>query len=149
MPRDAHLSQADVKQAYHRTLLKIHPDKVKRYQAGNEVTIEGDEGTDIALLREAYSTLSDPDARRKYDLSLRKDQAAGPRPAQVVSLDDFTQDVDPSLRDDVYIYSCRCGGRYKITETQLGEDVHLVGCDACSEVIWVGYDVADEENGES
>jgi len=102
----------------------------------------------MGAIKEAYLTLSDPALRRAYDASLTRHPA--PRPAQVVSLEDFAVRYDNS--DDqndsaMYTYPCRCGGMYRISEAQLEKDVHLVGCDACSEIIWVGYEVEEEQTG--
>lgn len=72
----------------------------------------------------------------------------GPRPAQVVSLEDFTQlQYDVEL-EDVWEYPCRCGGTYRISESDMDKGMHLVGCRSCSEVIWVGYELVSEEEGD-
>jgi diphthamide biosynthesis protein 4 len=99
---------------------------------------------DIALLKEAYTTLSSPELRARFDRVVdqrRGQHIYGPRPAQLVSLDDFdeVQGVDPTE----WRYNCRCGGIYSVSSRQLDDGQHLVACGSCSEVIWVGYEIED------
>ena len=42
-----------------------------------------------------------------------------------------------------WTYGCRCGGLYVITEDDMEAGQHLVGCISCSEVLWVGYELAE------
>ena len=80
----------------------------------------------MAQIKSAY------DARHSYS-------AAPPRPAQVVSLEDFDEvEVEESWR-----YTCRCGGSYLITSTLMDEGEHLIACNSCSEVVWVGYELVE------
>lgn len=62
------------------------------------------------------------------------------RPAEVISLEEF----DYEEKGDVYTYRCRCGSAYRVSDSQLDADVHLIGCQGCSEVIWVGYEAVDD-----
>ena len=120
-------SMAQIKSAYHRALLQSHPDKKK-----------SSEPIDIALIKEAYSTLSNPQLRAEYD-ARHSYSAAPPRPAQVVSLEDFEEvEAEESWR-----YTCRCGGSYFITSTLMDEGEHLIACNSCSEVVWVGYELVE------
>ncbi|KAF8131608.1 hypothetical protein EV363DRAFT_1583862 [Boletus edulis] len=180
LPRDASLK--DVKTAYHRTILRLHPDKqtqARHHQqhhhsdiiAATDSDVPPEEAfgvVDVALLKEAYRTLSDAGLRAVYDGSLRREEHArscGPRPAQVVSLEEFTAltetrelgagssaeveaDAD-AVRE--WGHRCRCGGMYRITQDDLENGTHLVGCESCSEAIWVGYEEApamEDEEGE-
>ena len=118
---------AEIKSAYRRTLLQSHPDKKKL-----------SEPIDIALIKEAYSTLSNPQLRAKYDAQ-HSYPTAPPRPAQVVSLEDFEEvEAEESWR-----YACRCGGSYLITSTLMDDGEHLVACNSCSEIVWVGYELVE------
>lgn len=128
-------SAAEIKAAYHRALLLHHPDKLLASDHRKDAI-------DLDLLKRAFMTLSTPELRAKYDAA-RLRPHSGPRPAQVVSLEDFTVHEDA---DDIYwTYDCRCGGTYRITEKDMEKDQHLIGCHTCSEVVWVGYEVADED----
>lgn len=131
-------SYSEIKLAYHALLLKHHPDKNIHNANSNSI--------DITLIKDAYVTLSSPISRAQYDASLnqRKQDSLVPRPAQVVSLEEFTQ-LDTLGSDDTWEYPCRCGGSYRITETDMEKGLHLVACRSCSEVIWAGYEVQEDE----
>ncbi|KAF9245630.1 hypothetical protein BU15DRAFT_40930, partial [Melanogaster broomeanus] len=150
IPRD--VPSGDIKIAYHRILLLLHPDKqTQRTDAALDRTPTRD--VDVALLKEAYTTLSDPSSRAAYDNLLRREANAnsrGPRPAQVVSLEEFQLQAERGRGENEELewhYCCRCGGTYRITEDDMESGKHLVGCESCSEVIWVGYEVAEEDEG--
>ena len=135
-------SAAEVKQAYHQALLRHHPDK----RHGPHASAAGD--VNVALIQQAYRVLSSPASRAAYDASRAEAQAkGGPRPAQVVSLEEFAESGDGAGRM-TWTYSCRCGGTYIVREEQLEDGQHLVGCNSCSEVVWVGFEVADEVEDE-
>ncbi|KAF8531531.1 hypothetical protein JB92DRAFT_3080936 [Gautieria morchelliformis] len=139
VPRDA--PTLDIKQAYHRILLTTHPDKRKCKDTASPPF-------DVGLLQQAYLTLSDQASRKAYDASLEASEARStscPRPAQVVSLEEFILAGDDA-DGERWTYACRCGGTYQVDQQQLEEDQHLLGCDSCSEVIWVGYEVEYEDN---
>lgn len=122
---------AQIKSAYHRALLHSHPDKKK-----------SSEPIDIALIKQAYSTLSDPQLRAEYDAQ-QSYSPATPRPAQVVSLEDFEELESETDTNDSWRYTCRCGGSYHITATLMEKGEHLIACNSCSEVIWVGYELVE------
>lgn len=98
-------------------------------------------------IQRAFVTLSDPFLRAALDARLIDGKGTfsakdgSQRPAEVVSFDEFTPLEEGH---NAYTYPCRCGASYRITEDQLEADVHLMGCQGCSEVIWIGYEVADE-----
>lgn len=149
IPRDA--SQGDIKIAYHRTLLQSHPDKrVKSPTLAGSVFSphSSRDDVDIALIKEAYKTLIDSSLREGHDTSLNREASngRGPRPAQVVSLEEFVvhdrEELDATEQE--WRYSCRCGGIYRITEDDLECGRHLVGCQSCSEVVWVGYELVED-----
>ncbi|RPD64804.1 hypothetical protein L227DRAFT_494366 [Lentinus tigrinus ALCF2SS1-6] len=131
-------TSAEVKAAYHRVLLASHPDK----QALGPLV----DGIDIGLLKDAFNTLHNPQLRKIYDASRTSDdKKLGPRPAQVISLEEFDEESDTTWN-----YPCRCGGTYVVTEEMLDSGEHLVGCASCSEVVWVGYELVEEaENVEA
>ena len=129
-----------MKQAYHRILLSSHPDKRKPHD-------DPSPPLDVGLLQQAFLTLSDPALRGAYDAVLAAHDAhaaSGPRPAQVVSLEEFTGSIDDAGAEH-WAYVCRCGGAYRTSEAQLEENLHLIECDCCSEVIWVEYQAESED----
>jgi diphthamide biosynthesis protein 4 len=153
LPRTA--TSPDVKAAYHRALLLYHPDKELSTRNRNELTqntVPAPERPDVAQrlsisdIQKAYATLADPVLRAAFDIRLVRNstpsftEKGSQRPAEIISFDEFA----PEDRSDAYIYPCRCGSVYRITEEQLEADVHLIGCQGCSEVVWVGYEAVEE-----
>jgi diphthamide biosynthesis protein 4 len=128
-------SFGDIKRAYQAALLAAHPDKRSMSALNKNTTLEQDLTVD--LIREAYAALGDPARRVDYDRERSaRGTSGGPRPAQVLSLEDFEEE------DDRWKYGCRCGGTFSIKEVDMDADVHLLGCSSCSEVVWVGYELA-------
>ncbi|KAF8314537.1 hypothetical protein DL93DRAFT_2167322 [Clavulina sp. PMI_390] len=156
-------SSADVKAAYHRALLLYHPDKalsktlspLAASQPRSAQDRESLTGSRIDLptptideVQQAYTTLSDSLLRKNYDGNLKRSlsdasaQRGSQRPAEVVSLEEFVPlDEDAAI----LVYPCRCGESFRISEEQLEADVHLIGCNGCSEAVWVGYEAVEEE----
>lgn len=144
-----------MKTAYHRALLLYHPDKAQNrsYPDISSQFIDGDAGTSrnghqipsVDEIQKAYVTLSDPILRAAFDASMSEipviTEKGAQRPAEIVSLEEFTPDAEGS---DTLTHPCRCGASYRITEEQLDADVHLIGCNGCSEVVWVGYEAVEE-----
>ena len=124
-----------IKAAYHRALLRLHPDKQRPSANDPSPT------ANIGLLQDAFLTLSTTTQRAAYDAQHELSRKA-PRPAQVVSLEDF------DFSDAQWSLACRCGGMYKVTEDDLERGRHLVGCEDCSEVVWVGYEMVEDVSGE-
>ncbi|XP_051128268.1 chaperone protein dnaJ 11, chloroplastic [Andrographis paniculata] len=66
-------SPGEIKTAY-RTLAKLyHPDAASRFLESSSCS----DGRDFIEIRNAYATLSDPDARAVYDLKLKVDSRRG------------------------------------------------------------------------
>ena len=124
-----------IKAAYHRALLRLHPDKQR--PSANDPS----PSANIGLLQDAFLTLSTTTLRAAYDAQHELSRKA-PRPAQVVSLEDF------DFSDAQWSLTCRCGGMYKVTEDDLERGRHLVGCEDCSEVVWIGYENVEDVSGE-
>jgi diphthamide biosynthesis protein 4 len=104
-------------------LLAAHPNKNNASQPT----------PDIAAIKDAYRVLSSPALRPKAKAH------QDPRLAQVISLVDFAEQGA-----DTWVHVCRCGGAYVITGAEMDCGVHLVPCTSCSEVVWVGYELAEE-----
>lgn len=146
---------SDVKAAYHRALLLYHPDKASnrssigystsRVNGDLKRSLEQPSSPSVDEIQKAYVTLFDPLLRVDFDARLTNSttisEKGSQRPAEVVSLEEFAPVVDGS---ETLSYPCRCGGSYRVTEEQLEADVHLIGCQGCSEVVWVGYEVVEE-----
>ena len=130
-----------IKAAYHRALLLLHPDKQRQNHADDTSP-----SANIGLLQDAFLTLSTRTQRAAYDAQYDLSCKA-PRPAQVVSLEDFDFS-GPDGAVSIWNLACRCGGMYRVTEDDLERGRHLVGCQNCSEVVWVGYEMVEEVSGE-
>ncbi|KAI0334045.1 hypothetical protein GY45DRAFT_142979, partial [Cubamyces sp. BRFM 1775] len=134
-------SPADIKAAYHRALLASHPDKRELVNGLSKFA-----DIDIGLLKQAFNTLYTPSLRKEYDVRRSASgNPRGPRPAQVISLEDFEEREGPD--GTTWAYPCRCGGQYVVTEDMLDAGQHLVGCGSCSEAVWAGYELVEDTEG--
>ncbi|THH20179.1 hypothetical protein EW146_g1122 [Bondarzewia mesenterica] len=143
-------SPADIKAAYHHALLILHPDRNKKallLSSPISPTNSSSTAIDIGRIKDAYQTLSTPKLRVEYDaalhLSRNGEGKGGPRPAQVISLEDFAEDEGMG----VWSHPCRCGGVYRIGEQEMESGQHLIGCGSCSEVVWAGYEIIECDDG--
>jgi diphthamide biosynthesis protein 4 len=141
VPKDA--TQEQIKRAYHQALLRHHPDKTRSAEQSQGSPASIDE------LLHAFRVLSNGSLREAYDQAVQSGRAhphtqpgTGPRPAHVVSLDDFLE--TSTEKNTQWTYQCRCGGVFMLTEDLLEKDIHLVNCDACSETLWAGYEALDD-----
>ncbi|KAA1479443.1 hypothetical protein DENSPDRAFT_756115, partial [Dentipellis sp. KUC8613] len=149
IPRTA--DAGTVKRAYHAFLLRSHPDRQHSASPASASASNspspapaGAGSVDIGRAKEAYRVLSTPALRTQYDAELvRERKAAGPRPANVISLEEFEEDGSGEVL--VWTHPCRCGGTYRVSEADLETGRHLVGCGSCSEVVWVGFEVVEDE----
>uniref|UniRef100_A0A3P8YJZ7 DnaJ homolog subfamily C member 24 n=1 Tax=Esox lucius TaxID=8010 RepID=A0A3P8YJZ7_ESOLU len=130
----------DLKQKYQRLALLYHPDK-----QGPDVTVtEAEEHLRRFIeVDQAWKVLSNQETKRAYDLQLRGAYCLSPAISQPlkaagnelnqswpvdarVCLDDMTWDED----NEVYTYSCRCGGEFSTGREEA--DGAIVCCDTCS-----------------
>ncbi|KAK9377542.1 uncharacterized protein V1513DRAFT_436755 [Lipomyces chichibuensis] len=131
-PHNPELDIATIRKAYHAALLRYHPDKLR--DIGNDIfTVAIDE------ILQAYSTLSSPIRRQKYDaelLDLGEEENRVTRihaQAEGIDLDEFdegnlcvahmldgdeesdgcrVQTTDNCLIQHVWYRGCRCGKKY-------------------------------------
>ncbi|EAU92361.1 hypothetical protein CC1G_00580 [Coprinopsis cinerea okayama7 len=140
-------SAAELKAAYHKALLRHHPDK-QATQRSAEIGI-----VEIAHIKEAFEVLSNSSRRAEHDAELKRaSYAHRPRPAQVIPLEEWTSLAANGSEDEgdegPWTYPCRCGGRYTLTLELMERDEHLIGCDSCSEVVWAGYEAQQDSDDE-
>ena len=150
-PRSHSFSAADIKRAYHITLLKYHPDK------GSVVTTSGPSVDSIKL---AYEVLTNPVARREHDRDLATRQNGNVKPSDAESSDEFRtgeelvdlDDLEYDKKQGIWCSRCRCGEErgFVVTEGQLvqaeekgGREV-LIGCIGCSLWMRVLFGVVDD-----
>ncbi|KAI1383296.1 uncharacterized protein F4822DRAFT_72712 [Hypoxylon trugodes] len=165
--------QIIVKQAYHRALLKYHPDKLTSAKDGSsspqskpsasKSTAKQKSGSQpriqytVDQIQHAYTVLSDRKQRSEYDRVLRTSPSQRQTQSssstfrtgvETVDLDDVSFDE----RTGVYYRSCRCGNArgYSFTEGNLEEfeedGVLMVECLDCSLWVRVLFAAAEEED---
>ena len=123
----------ELKRAYQRLALEYHPDKHASVQAGRSKEIQESTEKFIAIDR-AWKVLSDIEMRKEYDARWTLRCAAQKWPVQDdVDLTDFEWNED----EQMYLYPCRCGGEYVLSQTDTGFGVDYVCCESCSLCIHV------------
>ena len=135
-------SVADVRNAYKKLALQLHPDKV-------ESNCKSQTTQAFLLVSEAYRTLVDPFSRHQYDTvvlpqSIVKQRWEVGRISGTASLrDDFERSSESGADSSVceFTMECRCGGSY-VVMVNLGSVptegiVSHAECDTCSLVIAV------------
>ncbi|OQD70595.1 hypothetical protein PENDEC_c022G06172 [Penicillium decumbens] len=161
------LSKQTIKLAYHKALLKHHPDKAsavaheglsRATSNGNGVTGTDESRYTIDEITNAYKTLSDPSLRAEYDRALRLDRVKLAEREktdvfhtglELVDLEDLA--CDESDEENVCWYrGCRCGDDrgFLVTEDELEREAEhgeiIVGCRGCSLWLKVLFAVEDE-----
>lgn len=161
-----------IKLAYHKALLKHHPDK-----AGAVAQEDGLIGTathalsgstdqrlyTIDEITTSYKTLSDPVLRAEYDRTLRLDRVKTAEREktgdvfhtglEIVDLEDLACDeVDEGESASIFWYrGCRCGDEkgFSVTENDLEREAEhgeiVIGCRGCS--LWLKILFAVEDDG--
>ncbi|KAJ5923581.1 CSL zinc finger-domain-containing protein [Penicillium verhagenii] len=143
------LSNLQIKLAYHKALLKHHPDKASTVADPTFVPSKPSSGTNndkrsytIDEITTAYKTLSDPVLRAEYDRSLRLNRAKFAEDTsevfhtglETVDLDDMDYDEE----DGTWYRGCRCGDErgFSVTENHLESGMDhgevVIGCVGCS-----------------
>lgn len=149
-----------VKTAYHRALLRNHPDKALNIKPGEpRVTSTGQITTVFTIdqISAAYAVLSDATKRAEYDKALKVSSASRGGDSSKLQSDFQTGiedvDLDDLEFDEVanrWSRSCRCGNERGFT---FGEDdleeagdlgELLVGCQDCSLWLRIHFAIADE-----
>ncbi|KAI0842178.1 hypothetical protein F5Y06DRAFT_169971 [Hypoxylon sp. FL0890] len=165
--------QKIVKQAYHRALLKYHPDKAATGTSSPSPSPSNSNSNPkrttkqpsqshpqpcltytVDQIQHAYTVLSDRKQRQEYDRVLRTspshrqtESTSFQTGVETVDLDDLSWDS----RTGVYYRSCRCGNArgYAFTEENLEEfeddGVLMVECLDCSLWIRVLFATAEDE----
>ncbi|KAK7490718.1 hypothetical protein BaRGS_00018135 [Batillaria attramentaria] len=123
---DPQSSEEDIRQSYLRLALLYHPDK-----------FQTNDGTSFVKIQRAYQVLSDPTLRKEFDVRWKDRCLIQDLPIQEeVEFSDFEFDEENRL----YIYLCRCGSEYAVTEMDARLRYDIVCCETCSLTIRVLYD---------
>ncbi|KAA1088268.1 hypothetical protein PGTUg99_030264 [Puccinia graminis f. sp. tritici] len=154
-------SPAELRASYLRLIKRHHPDKLNQPSHSDDPSPLPQPSGHSQLTAEhrfaqdlihAYSTLIDPVRRTEYDLK-RLQSSPGHEPvsssttqtkivSQVLDLSEFTQlEHDGQQHPDAerFVFPCRCGGQFLITEDQMEAGIETIGCDGCSLTVRVEY----------
>ncbi|KAL2214046.1 DnaJ domain protein [Sarocladium strictum] len=140
-----------IKRAYHRALLKNHPDKA----SSSSTPLHS-----VDQITKALETLSSPNRRAEYDAQLRLRRGRLGAGGGTNSEEPFHTGVENVDLDDLehdeksisWSRPCRCGNDkgYVITEDDLieagDEGLLMVGCQDCSLWLRVHFAMLDDEN---
>ncbi|KAF5619690.1 diphthamide biosynthesis 4 [Fusarium sp. NRRL 52700] len=141
-----HDSTPLIRRAYHRALLRNHPDKVTSSDPPSVCFT-------VDQITTALNTLSDPSCRAAYDAALRVSRPSEKRDGSFqtgvenVDLDDLAFDED----QECWYRPCRCGNEhsYEFCEADLeevsDEGEIVVGCLDCSLWLRVHFAVIEDE----
>ncbi|KAL0894016.1 hypothetical protein ABMA27_014082 [Loxostege sticticalis] len=111
-------SAEELKKSYQRLVLLFHPDKKD----------EKDSDKLFLLIQKAWSVLRDPNSRRQYDAELTCQEHSELLIYETISLDQMQYDAV----EDIYMYTCRCGGTYLLDRSDTMPAKVIIGCDECS-----------------
>lgn len=151
LQNDKNLPAQTLRTAYRRALLQNHPDK-----STNGSLISKQTKYTIDQIAEAFSTLSDPKSRTKYDADLKLQRATvnGGQSKQTFHTGIETVDLDDLEVDEaqgIWFRSCRCGDDrgFLIREADLedaaSEGEISVGCRGCSLWLRVLFGVIEDD----
>ncbi|KAJ4394700.1 hypothetical protein N0V93_003919 [Gnomoniopsis smithogilvyi] len=156
-----------LKQAYHRALLRHHPDKAYKPSSSHthqpssiSTTTNSSQPTyTIDQISTAYTTLSSPKLRSDYNIYLRNlptnptssTPSAFQTGIETLDLDDLASDESVATGETTWFKPCRCGNErgFVFSEADLEEAGDLgellVGCQDCSLWLRVCFAVVEEE----
>ncbi|KAM9994214.1 hypothetical protein ACTFIZ_005516 [Dictyostelium cf. discoideum] len=130
----------EIKKSYRKLALLYHPDKLNK-EENIEENINSfsnclvNNTKDFNDIQIAWETLKDDLLRKQYDSLLLEQKRQKYSVSDEIDLDD----MEFIEENSEYIYSCRCGDHYIITEDQLSEGSDVVCCSGCSLSIKVIY----------
>ncbi|KAL4885494.1 CSL zinc finger-domain-containing protein [Aspergillus karnatakaensis] len=165
-------TKQQLKIAYHKALLKHHPDKAPSASTILDTsttplpshTNSSSQSYTIDEITTAYRTLSDPSLRAEYDRALRLDRDRAARAGggkgtvfhtglEVVDLEDLDCEEDTgSDGGAVWYRGCRCGDErgFMVSEEDLEREVEngevVIGCRGCSLYMKVLFAVQDDDD---
>ncbi|XP_064403102.1 dnaJ homolog subfamily C member 24-like [Halichondria panicea] len=135
----ADASVSDVRRSYQRLVKECHPDKLSAHLTDEERDTAMDK---FHTLSKAYQVLSDQESKALYDANSQSAQITQKWPlSDTVDLDTMT--FDPASK--VYSLSCRCGGCYLISESDMEDGVEVSCCTSCTLCVRVLYQLARDE----
>ncbi|KAM9953750.1 hypothetical protein ACTFIR_008842 [Dictyostelium discoideum] len=134
----------EIKKSYRKLALLYHPDKLNKEENieeninnfSNCLANNNNSNTkDFNDIQIAWETLKDDLLRKQYDSLLLEKKRQKYSVSDEIDLDD----MEFIEENGEYVYPCRCGDHYIITEDQLSEGSDVVCCSGCSLSIKVIY----------
>ncbi|CAH3145374.1 unnamed protein product [Pocillopora meandrina] len=132
-------SREEIKRAYQRLVLKVHPDKLDESLS--------QEDRDKAYKRflaidKAWKILNNQETRADCDRQLKEQGLSQDWPvSDEVDLDDMEYHEDTESYSSV----CRCSGEYVISESDLENGHNIVCCSNCTLSIRVLYNALSDD----
>ncbi|CAG5136643.1 unnamed protein product [Candidula unifasciata] len=145
---DPGASTEQLRDSYKRLVRLYHPDKNLQtlLLSNNHETSSATENTQNAdkfiIIDRAWKILSDPELRSQFDAKWHDRNLAQELPIQDEVL---FEDFDYTDEEKVYLFPCRCGGYYVLSELDSQLHFDIVCCETCSLTIKVLYKSAYSE----
>ncbi|KAK3749485.1 hypothetical protein QZH41_013454 [Actinostola sp. cb2023] len=135
-------TQEEIKKAYQKMVLKVHPDKV-------DPTLSAEKQQKMLhqyhVINRAWKVLGDTEKREHYDKGLREQSLLQEWPVNAeVDLDDM--ELNEGTQTGCFSWRCRCSGQYIITEEDLEKAQNVVCCSMCTLCIRVMYAVVSDQD---
>ncbi|QGA20344.1 hypothetical protein EYB26_008046 [Talaromyces marneffei] len=153
------ISRQQLKNAYHKALLKHHPDKSSPSPSPAPASREQSNTYTVDDITNAYKVLFDPVLRAEYDRRLilqrkkvveKSEDVSFHTGLEIVDLEDLIEQDDEATGSSSWYRGCRCGDKkgFIVTEDELEAEAQhgeiLVGCRGCSLWIKVLFAVEDD-----
>lgn len=112
----------EIRRAYHRQCLRLHPDK--RADAADAVAFQ--------RVQDAWALLQDAHARHEHDQELSRQQAAMDAAAEMAETVEW-EDMEPGHSSDERALRCRCGELMLVSRHVLDMEANtILECEGCS-----------------
>lgn len=117
-------SYEEIRKAYKSLVLVSHPDRNK------------DTHNEFLSISKAWEILSDPEKRKHYDANVEFEALQSFAISDNIFIGDF--DID---KEGNYIFICRCGDEYVLSQEDVDYLMRYVPCSGCSLYIEVLYNI--------
>ena len=121
----------ELRKSYISLAKRFHPDKL----SASEDT-GADSNQDFIKIDKAWKILKDPELRSEFDAKWQERLVSQDLPIQdTVPFEEF----DFVSEEDIFVYPCRCGSDYVLSQTDVTLNFDIVCCESCSLTIRVEY----------
>mmetsp|Transcript_347 Transcript_347/g.512 ORF Transcript_347/g.512 Transcript_347/m.512 type:complete len:159 (+) Transcript_347:163-639(+) len=135
-------SEGEIKAAYRKLALKLHPDKNKAQSSSEE---------SFLVIQRAWECLRDNDLRKEYDEERRRmyqQSKLKMEAACSLRMSEMEQGVDEETDGIVFYYTCRCGDQIDLWPEDIphSKATIITECPGCSFCYSVENDVCQLNN---